>query len=696
MSTVSSSQITLPPPSFALSPVAWSDGQLARLTGEWRTAFRAFAYHPFVAISVLRGDPPTQFRVDFRVRSLVFNEAEQLQYVQSVPMEVWFPPGYPSQEPLVRPLAAVFHPNISYDGVHFATAWQVTDTLVDVVHRVGEYLAYRSYDPDAVVNGVAMQWLHENAGLVPLDRRADFNPTAGGEPIGRISQFGPATLEQMRRSIEELVVALSGEAVGPSVEHVRTFAHQTRNVMRMFLDPDIPADLRERASEFDQFALDLPASVPTWEHVRRLKSWSKSMLDESAELAPAVGKLASEIEVVSGLVTGDFKSAEEAVAYIPSATELAAPLLRIQDAFKDAAKRLESLRARLAAMDFKRPPNPLKPEGPLSRLLNAKLQEAEDDVEFARHTATEHTAALEPSIVRAREEVLALRLIAKWREYIDIVVNATRLEHHLAGLADAIDGYYIRSTDSVSGPFQSEQQVVLGKAAVAVTFGNDGAMEVRDATNYSVLGRGTNGTAAVILPSADGPAVPMTFELAERTDEPLLRLDYACKQTTLLLPKLQSAPANAAASWCGRMATLFADPEAQQAARGEHRRCVHRWEAMIAELKRLSQFKARLSTHFLLQRAVVLVPRLHEEYAAQEAIIARATQRIAEIMSRSSRDAQTNQLIIPARFAKTYTAETLALETAKSAAARIESRLPDWSGGRKSPNTERCNPSQRS
>jgi hypothetical protein len=672
---LSTGQITLPPPAFALSPVAWSEAQLARLGAEWRSVLRAFAYHPFVAISALRGEPPTQYRVDFRVRSLVLNDAEQLQYVQTVPMEIWLPPGYPTQEPLVRPLAAVFHPNISYDAVRFGTAWQMTDTLVDVVQRVGEYLAYRSYDPDALLNEVAMQWISDNAAMLPLDTRADFKPTAGGEPLARISQFGPATLEQMRRSMEELISVLSGDAAAPNVEQVRAFGHQTRNVMRMFLVPDIPAELRTRAHEFDQFALDLPASVPSWEYVRRVKSWSKSMLADSAELAQAVAELAPEIEKLSGTVIAEFSTAEDAVRHIPAAADLALPLLRLPAMFKDAALRLESLRARLSAVDLKRPPNPLPASSLLGPLVSRKLREAEDDVEFARHAITDNITALEPALLRAREEVLALRLIARWREYIDIVTKATVLEQHLAGMSDAIEGYFIHSADGTFGPFQLEQEVELGAATVVVHTAAGGAVEVHNAKNGSTLGRGTNGTAAATLPEGNKPAAPMTFKLAEGVEQPLLQLDYACKQTILLLPKLQSAPASPATSWCGRMASLFAEVEAQQMARAEHRRCMHRWEALIEELKQLAQFKARLTTHFLLQRAAILVPRLNAERADQEAIIANSTQRIAAIVARSSRDLETGRLIVPSKYAKTYTEENLALESAKKRAHRIESRL---------------------
>ncbi len=639
-------------------------------------AHRAFAYHPFVAVSALRGDPPSHYQVDFRVRSLVLDADEQLQYVNAVPMEIWIPPGYPTQAPLVRPLVNVFHPNISPDGVPFTSNWQIADTLADVIQRIGEYLAWRTYDPAAVVNMIALQWLSDNPGLLPLDARGDFSRNAGGEPLGRINRFGPATLEQMRRAMAELIAALSGEAAGPNVEQVRAFGHQTRVAMRLFLEPDIPAELRNRAHEFDQCALDLPASVPSWEHVRRLKAWAKTVLAESAELTPAMTQLSVETDKLSGLVTAEFDSAEQAAQLIPSASELGPSLLHLPTAYTEAAQGFATLRAQLASIDLKRPPNALADECVIARHLKQKLAEADDDVEFARHTATETMAALEPALLRARAEVLALRTIGRWREYIDLFSKAAALEQQIASLnSDAVGGYFVKSAEGAFGPFQLEQQVVVGATTIVVSASNGGAIEVRNAADDSVLGHGANGSATAMLPGGDNAAAPIIIKLAESVDEPLLQLEYACQQTTTLLPKLQSVLADEAESWCGRMLNLFAGIEAQQAARAAHRRAHHRWDALIAELTELSSYKARLATHFLLTRAVALVPRLAAERDALQQKSRQATESIAAIATRSSRHELTGALIVPPKYAKTYTDCNAALDAAAKRLRRVDARL---------------------
>src|SRR5690348_4690331 len=65
-----------------------SEQQLDRLGEEYRRLRRSFAYHPHVRIVSARNDPPVEFEIEFRVRSLCVNEAGQLAYCDTVSMQV--------------------------------------------------------------------------------------------------------------------------------------------------------------------------------------------------------------------------------------------------------------------------------------------------------------------------------------------------------------------------------------------------------------------------------------------------------------------------------------------------------------------------------------------------------------------------------------------------------------------------------
>src|SRR5688572_30677271 len=95
-----------------------SPQQLARLAQEWRRVQRAFAYHPHVTVTPIQGDPPDVFQVDYRVNTLVVDDAGQLGYATGASVHLWVPAGFPEQAPLMRPMSGLFHPNVSYEGIH--------------------------------------------------------------------------------------------------------------------------------------------------------------------------------------------------------------------------------------------------------------------------------------------------------------------------------------------------------------------------------------------------------------------------------------------------------------------------------------------------------------------------------------------------------------------------------------------------
>src|SRR5256885_15017923 len=101
----------------------WTDEELMRLENEWRRLQRNFAYHPHVRIIPLHGDPPDQYQVEYRLRTLVMPEGGALEYTASAAIHIWLPPGFPHEPPLVRPISAVFHPNVAPDGIKIDYVW---------------------------------------------------------------------------------------------------------------------------------------------------------------------------------------------------------------------------------------------------------------------------------------------------------------------------------------------------------------------------------------------------------------------------------------------------------------------------------------------------------------------------------------------------------------------------------------------
>src|SRR3954470_16907090 len=108
--------------------IAWTPTQLTRLESEWRRLQRAFAYHPHVTLSPLKGDPPAEYQVDYRVTTLAINQAGGLEYAHTASVHVWLPPGFRYQPPVVRPITGIYHPNVSWDGFYLTSAWHANES----------------------------------------------------------------------------------------------------------------------------------------------------------------------------------------------------------------------------------------------------------------------------------------------------------------------------------------------------------------------------------------------------------------------------------------------------------------------------------------------------------------------------------------------------------------------------------------
>ncbi len=669
-------------PAAVASPIAWTDGQLVRLESEWRQAQRAFAYHPSVGITALEGDPPVEYQVDYKVHTLVLNEAGELQYADSVSVHVWMPPGFPNQPPLVRPMASVFHPNIAYEGVYFSTPWQAGESLVEFIRRVGEYLAYRAYDPEAVVNQAAYQWLEENSGILPLDARADFSPTAGGEPLGRISRFGAATLDQIRKAIDEMRQALVSEGRPATAQDVQAFAEHTRSALGVFLEGDVPDELRQSASEFDDWTRELPASVPSWEYLRGQRAAVKAVHWAVAVVGDTRPLLLREMEAIERLLTSPLSSnAAEAVRQLPTAAILQEHQLKLPPLVRTAQERAESLRARVEALSAPAPnANGVREEGAVGRRLHAQMEELSHAVLEAQQAAAAAMSEFRPVLGRARAEAQALEKVVGWRGYMDTYAQGINLERRLKVWGAAgVQAYYLESEAGQYGPFQYEEALELGGTRVAVRNLLQQTIEVFDADSYASLGRDLRGsiTVPLRLPDSEDDTYPQKFALSMRCDDALVQLDFIIENTAESLQRLQSSDPEAALSrsWCGQIVGVLAAPSANRAIHEEHRRSRHRWKSLVVDLTALSRFKERLATYHLIARMAENVPQLLAALQEEKKQLKESTKRSAEIAAKCGRDVENDRLVIPPKLAKPYADEMAFRKKTQHAIQHIQKRL---------------------
>jgi len=94
----------------------------------------------------------------------------ELQDAQSHLVEVTLPLNYPRTPPQCRMLSPVFHPNIAPHAICVGDHWGAGESLESIIIRIGEMLAYQSYNVKSPLNGEAARWVEENKHRVPLDK----------------------------------------------------------------------------------------------------------------------------------------------------------------------------------------------------------------------------------------------------------------------------------------------------------------------------------------------------------------------------------------------------------------------------------------------------------------------------------------------------------------------------------------------
>lgn len=650
--------------------------QLLLLDDQRQKLLRAFAYHPAITLTPIDEGPTTRYLVEYRVRSLVRENNGPLRYTAAVAMELLTPPGYPAEPARCRPLTPVFHPNIGTDSVHFSEGKGRKESAIELVMHVGELLAWRTYDADAVVNNSALQWLAQNPSLAPLDRHADFTVTCGGEPLDRIGQHGFKALSDLRQSIEQLLLAFEGKATVDVSIRSADFCRRARGALGVLIEPDVPEPLRVPAAELSRQVADLTRLTPGWEQARRMRGAVEQFGNEIAAFVESARRIEEEVNALQEMVPVVPRQTIEVEREIPPLEKLRSVQLRVPAAIQETERRALGLREALTP-DKRLSSRPPVGDGPLFGQLTTYLAQTMAMWREAEEKSKAALAAVDPVLTQARHEARALQTIIKWVEYIDLVGRSVAIEQRLIEHGPAAHGgYFIHLPDGRFGPFQIEQEVALDKATIAVTTVQPGEIEVIDTIRHLSIGRGKAGTATVSLAATEeAAATAMTFKFAERCEEAELQLTYCINQTTETLNALLATDTRGARSWCAEMIRVFSDPLSQTAARAEHRKAVHRWHALIRDLNGLSRFKARMATHYLVARAARDIPGLLAERERQAAAVQHADRAIAIILAQAGRDEQTGHPIIPPQHAASYRNHSREKQSAERRLRRIDGAI---------------------
>ena len=142
--------------------------RLRRLQADYEKVRDYVNRHPRLQLIQAEGSPPERYQLEYRIRGLRQKD-DDLKTVKSHMVEIALPLNYPRMPPQCRMLTPIFHPNIAPHAICIGDHWSPGEPLWSIVARIGEMIAYQSYNTRSPLNGEAARWVDQHIDELPLD-----------------------------------------------------------------------------------------------------------------------------------------------------------------------------------------------------------------------------------------------------------------------------------------------------------------------------------------------------------------------------------------------------------------------------------------------------------------------------------------------------------------------------------------------
>ena len=153
--------------------------RIRRLKLDYEQLQQRLAGWPVIRIAGTAGLPPEIYRFQYTLRGLyVAGDGAILERAEHL-LEVNLSLGYPRRAPQCRMLTPVFHPNFDESSVCIGDFWAASESLDDLIIRIGRMIAYQEYNTKSPLNGLAAKWAAQNSHLLPVDSRPVAPPLPG-------------------------------------------------------------------------------------------------------------------------------------------------------------------------------------------------------------------------------------------------------------------------------------------------------------------------------------------------------------------------------------------------------------------------------------------------------------------------------------------------------------------------------------
>lgn len=154
------------------SPAKKIPMRIRRLVADAEHMQKVFEGFPLIRLVGMAGNPPDKYRIEYRVRGIAKGENGQTFYRDEHLVEIQLTSEYPRQSPKCRILTPIFHPNFDPAVICVGDHWTAAERLADLVVRIGEMIAYQTYNIKSPLDGEAAMWADMNQPIFPIDSRS--------------------------------------------------------------------------------------------------------------------------------------------------------------------------------------------------------------------------------------------------------------------------------------------------------------------------------------------------------------------------------------------------------------------------------------------------------------------------------------------------------------------------------------------
>jgi ubiquitin-protein ligase len=145
--------------------------RIRRLKLDHDSLCKRFSGWPLIRIVGTAGMPPELYRFQYLIRGLYVAPDGAILERNDHLLEVNLSLGYPRRAPQCRMLTPVFHPNFDDSSVCIGDFWAASESLDDLIIRIGRMISYQEYNTKSPLNGLAAKWAAQNSSLLPVDPR---------------------------------------------------------------------------------------------------------------------------------------------------------------------------------------------------------------------------------------------------------------------------------------------------------------------------------------------------------------------------------------------------------------------------------------------------------------------------------------------------------------------------------------------